>query len=401
MLLTHTQIAPARVSGLFRAAEAAARAIPPAFPLSATVAVNPFLGQTGEDLATAATRMARTAGVRLMRTRKDYAGAVLSGAITDDDLSSALDASSTPLKPGSVAALKALLSTERVDAKALPTVAELAAVATGVDWPAVIERTIGLWAAGHFDRGQALWSPAPDRGAFVAWRDWATHDLTPEIAGLSGFCATVRDAPDTAERTILRAAERLGITEAAAETAFHRLLMDLGGWSQHARWMLWQAELEGGSDPTITDLLAIRLIFEEALLAHAPAISADWALVVAAHAAPVEASVDDVADAILQDAAERAYQRRLAAALPGMLSSTGGPPCKPRSASTCGPRCIGGPSSPSIRPSRRLASPASSVCPFRIARMGRTRRRRIFRCSCGRPCSRAATSSRRPNRKRG
>ena len=33
------------------AAEAAARAIPPAFPLEATVAVNPFLGQTGEDLA--------------------------------------------------------------------------------------------------------------------------------------------------------------------------------------------------------------------------------------------------------------------------------------------------------------------------------------------------------------
>ena len=52
---------------LLQAAEAAARAIPPAFPLDATVAVNPFLGQTGEDLAHASARLARVAGVRLTR----------------------------------------------------------------------------------------------------------------------------------------------------------------------------------------------------------------------------------------------------------------------------------------------------------------------------------------------
>ena len=49
MFRKHVQIAPARITGLLCAAEAAARAI----PLDATVAVNPFLGQTGEDLAMA------------------------------------------------------------------------------------------------------------------------------------------------------------------------------------------------------------------------------------------------------------------------------------------------------------------------------------------------------------
>ena len=87
-----------------------------------------------------------------------------------------------------------------------------------MDWPSVIAKAVGLWAAGRFDRGQALWSPAVGQGAFAAWRAWATHDLTPEIAGLSGFCAHVEAAPDTAERAILRAAERLGLSEAAAET---------------------------------------------------------------------------------------------------------------------------------------------------------------------------------------
>lgn len=317
MFLKHAQIAPARVSGLLAAAEAAARAIPPSFPLSATVAVNPLLGQTGEDLPTAAARLARVAGVRLTQPRAELAAQVAAGEITDDDLAAALIASRCPVKPNDLALLKLRMRAEAPVPVALPTLAEVAAGAAGVDFPALVTRCFGLWAAGHFDRGQALWQPAPGRGAFAAWRDWATHDLTPEIAGLSGFCAHVAEAPDTADRAILRAAERLGITDAAAETCFHRLLMDLDGWAQHARWLLWQAELAGGSDATLVDLLAIRLVWEEAILAVVPQVAADWAGVVAAHAVPVAPSVDLAVDAVLQDAAERAHQRRLAARLGG------------------------------------------------------------------------------------
>ncbi|THD83429.1 DUF2309 domain-containing protein [Aliigemmobacter aestuarii] len=325
MFLKHAQIAPARVSDLLKAAETAARAIPPAFPLSATVAVNPFLGQTGEDLATAAARLGRVAGVSLMPPRARHAAELRAGRISDDDLAAALVASRSPLKPVDLVLLRAKMAEEGPEPVALPTVADLAARVSGTDWPAVIGRSFGLWAAGHFDSGQALWSPAPGRGTFAAWRDWAIHDLTPEIAGLSGFCAWVADAPDTAERAILRACERLGITEDAAETAFHRLLMDLGGWAQHARWLLWQAELDGRSDQTLTDLLAIRLIWEEALAGHVPAVSDDWAATVAAHAAPVTPTPDLVIDAILQDAAERAHQRRIAARLTGPSPEAGRP----------------------------------------------------------------------------
>jgi uncharacterized protein YbcC (UPF0753/DUF2309 family) len=196
-------------------------------------------------------------------------------------------------------------------------VADLAAKVTGTDWPSVIEKTVGLWAAGHFDRGQALWSPKPGEETFAAWRAWAVHDLTPEIAGLKGFCAHVMEAPDTSERAILRAADALGLTQEAAETAFHRLYMDLGGWSQHARWLLWQAELHGDTDRSLADLLAIRLIWEEALLAHVPGAAEAWADTVAAHAAPVHASHEEVALAILQEAADRAHQRRLIRTLDG------------------------------------------------------------------------------------
>jgi uncharacterized protein YbcC (UPF0753/DUF2309 family) len=319
MLMNHADIAPARFSAVLEAAEGAGRAIAPAFPLDATVAVNPFLGQTEEDLATAAARLARVAGVRVTRTGAEYCEAIVSGAITESDLADALAASASPLKPADTAMLRHAAA--RIGAgpapRALPTVADLAAEATGIDWPALIDKCIGLWAAGHFDRGQALWSPAPGAEAFTAWRGWAMHDLTPEIAGLHGFCAHVACAPDTTERAILSAAETLGLTETSAPTAFHRLAMTLGGWAQHARWILWQAELQGGTDRTLMDLLAIRLIWDEALLVQTPAIAAKWAETVAAHAAPVNPSEEDVALAILQDAADRGHQRRLAAALDG------------------------------------------------------------------------------------
>jgi hypothetical protein len=313
-------IAPARVGALLRAAESAARAIPPAFPLDATVAVNPFLGQTTEDLATASARLARVAGVALTRPRSDMLAEIAAGRITDADLADALIACRSGLKPADLALLKARLHKAPAKVQALPTVAHLAVGATGTDWPAVIARSLGLWAGGHFDRGQALWTPAPGKDAFAAWREWATHDLTPELAGLSGFCAHVAQAPDTATRAILRACERLGLDDSAAETAFHRLLMDMGGWAQHARWLLWQAELHGGTDHTLVDLLAIRLIWEEALFQHAPAVAEGWAQTVATHAAPVQPSPDQVVDAILQDAADRAHQRRLAQVLTGPVA---------------------------------------------------------------------------------
>ena len=320
-----TPIIPARLAALMRAAAAAARRLPPAFPLDATVAVNPFLGQTDEDLATASARLARVAGVHLTRPRAEYRAMIAAGRIADQDLVEALDACSAPHKPADLAQLRASLDGEPPPPRALPTIADLAAAATRTDWPALIERCLGLWAAGRFDRGQALWTPAPGRRAYAAWREWATHDLTPEIAGLEGFCARVAEAPDTAERAILRCAEALGITEAAAETVFHRLLTTLGGWAQHARWLLWQAELEEGSDPTIIDLLAVRLLWEEALLAKVPTIAGAWAETLAAHAEPVAAAPGQVIDAILQDAAERAEQRRLAIRLTGPKPVVGRP----------------------------------------------------------------------------
>ena len=77
----------------------AARAIPPLWPLSASVAVNPFLRQSGESLAEAGARLERVAGACLTMPRAWYREKIASGAITDRDLQAAWSAAPAALRP--------------------------------------------------------------------------------------------------------------------------------------------------------------------------------------------------------------------------------------------------------------------------------------------------------------
>ncbi len=312
--MTHAETAVwGDVPTLEAATGRAARSIPPLWPLASSVAVNPFLGQTGDSLATAAARLERVAGVAVTMPRTWYQQRIASGEITDADLAEALAGAPPALRPANLAALKAAARAPSPPAAAAPTIADLAAEASGIDWPGLIAERFGAWAAGYFDEGQALWAAPRGQGAYAAWRAVATHDLTPEIAGLAGFAAFVAQAPESAAHAIASVVRRSAVPAEALDSYFHQMLSTLGGWAQYARYRLWQAELGGGSDDTLTGFLAIRLIWEAALFGrYEDRIAARWRAAVARHAAPVSPSADHVVDAILQEAAERAAQRALA-----------------------------------------------------------------------------------------
>ena len=298
------------------AANSAAQTIPPLWPLASSVAVNPFLGQSGETLAVAGARLARVAGVAVTMPRCWYHEKISTGVISDQDLLAAWKHAPTHLRPESADMLKVAATSDTQKALALPTIADLAAGVSGIDWPGFIAERFGAWAAGYFDKGQALWMAPRGRGAYTAWKAVATHDLTPEIAGLPGFARHVSEAPESATALIARVTLRLDLAAGSLETYFHQMLMTLGGWAQCARYELWQAELAGRSDETLTGLLAIRLLWEEALfLRYGPQILDNWIDVKAAHAAPLEVTADLAIDAILQQAAEYSAQRALAITL--------------------------------------------------------------------------------------
>ncbi len=294
---------------IITASDAAARAIPPVWPLASSVAVNPYLGQTSESLAQVAARLGRIGGGPVTLPRSHYADLIAKGTITDADLTAAIDAQPT----GDLPTLPEITRSVAIPANppaAQPTLADLAAAASETDWPGILAERFGHWAAGYFDQGQALWAAPRRRGAYDAWRQTATHDLTPEIAGLRGFAQFVSETPDTATEARARAISTLGLTEEMLETYLHQLLFTLGGWAQVARYHLWQAELAGGTDDTITDVLTIRLLWEEALFRQYSAHIGDpWEQVKAAHAQPVVPDRDMTINAILQEAWERAAQR--------------------------------------------------------------------------------------------
>jgi uncharacterized protein YbcC (UPF0753/DUF2309 family) len=304
------------LAGLTQAVDAAIRAIPPVWPLASSVAVNPFLGQAVEPLVQAAARLARVAGTTVTMPRGWYLERVDSGAIESADLEWALALAPSGLRPANVAALLDAARRPAEPPQALPTVADLAARVSGIDWPGVIAERMGGWASGYFDVGQAIWAAPRGRSTYSAWRAVATHDLTPEIIGLPGFALHVAQAPRMASDAVGRVASVLGLAPTALATYFHRALVTLGGWAQYARYLLWQAELAGRSDRTLADLLAIRLLWDEALYqCYAPQLREPWSKACEAYALPLDPTPGQVIDVILQEAAEHASQRALAAVL--------------------------------------------------------------------------------------
>ncbi len=295
-------------------AEAAGRAIPPLWPLPSSVAVNPFLGQTENSLPQVAALLDRVAGTAVTMPRDWYRTKIDGGTINDADLTAAL--AKFPEAARDIPALKAATGQDAPSPEALPTIADLAFEVSGIDWPGIVNDRFGSWAAGYFDAGQALWQNKPGRRAFDAWRDFASRDLTPEIAGLGGFGELVANTPARTRTALVAAVDVLGLSPEATETYFHQLLLGLGGWSQVARYRLWQAELAGGTDLTTTDLLTIRLVWEQALyVKYAKDIEKKWAEIAKAHATPATPSSDHLIDAALQAAAEFAGQRALAETL--------------------------------------------------------------------------------------
>jgi uncharacterized protein len=321
--LAHMVVGPARerAADTIRAAvDRAGRRIAPLWPLRYFVAVNPYLGLLEQPFEAAAQTLGRRAGARMTAPRAFYAEAIRSGRITDLDLAAAL-AESAPM-PGSrldIAALKAfaLRDTTEISFTPMPTVADVAHAVTGVNWATVVAESISSWAGAYFDLGQSYWkSPWADLPPYAAWRAEAAHDRTAEVRGVRGFRQTLRQLPDSAMETIVAAVELLNIPVDGLDAYLHRLLLTIHGWAGYARYQLWEAELRGGEDQTLTDLLAIRLAWEVALWNSfaQQGVAEEW------QTRKLELGDDRLdeatqralaGDLVLQRAFEKAYQRQL------------------------------------------------------------------------------------------
>ncbi|MCU0985940.1 MAG: DUF2309 domain-containing protein [Acetobacteraceae bacterium] len=306
----------------------ACRRIAPLWPLKHFVAVNPFLGFTGRSFAATCATMERVARTRMLMPRAFYREAIAAGAIDDVALASALaEAPATLGLPADVAALKAaaaaLPDATRRPASVVATVAEVLDRLEGGDRAASLVGfmidEISAFCAAYFDEGQAAWRmPVRDLRPYAAWRAVARHDRNPEAMGIAGFRETVLALPEDPVEAIVAVVTRLGIPANAVEDYLHRALFDIGGWAAYARYIVWNAELRGGEDDTMTQLLAIRIAWGYGLFAARTdaAFAQAWteAMAEAARLPADEALGDDpdlAIDLVLQNAYEAAFRSRL------------------------------------------------------------------------------------------
>jgi uncharacterized protein YbcC (UPF0753/DUF2309 family) len=319
--MTHMPSPDSFVADVLEAANRACRRIPPAWPLQATVAVNPYLGFTAERLVDVAARMERIGGPRPLMPREWYAAKIASGDVTDPDidvaiavhgLSATLDAAQVRKLVGAAGLMRAVI----------PTIGDLAAAEGLTEFGTLARDRISAFAEAWFDAGQAMWRPADAAGAFAAWREFAMHDLVPEFSGLKSFCRRVTALPIAAADAVAESLVALGVTSDAAESYCHQLLLRLGGWAEAARLPGWKAEQEGREDDTLLALLAASLAFEVALLDRASKPTRlKWQESCRRYAESVVPSDTLLAEAILQEAIEEAGRRKLAARLSGNRST--------------------------------------------------------------------------------
>lgn len=301
----------------------ATQRVAPLWELEGFVAVNPYLGLTDLTFTEAAARLDLVAGARSALAPGFYREALEQGRLTRDDVAAAL-ATLAHDPDGDVDALLGGAAADRApNGPRVLTVADVASRASGTDWSAYLVERVASWAAAYFDQGQASWrSTDPQRSPYAAWRDETAIDRSPAVMGLRTVRRAARDLPTEPLEAASEAIAALGLEGEALDLYLHGLLLRVPGWAGFAARKVWDAELRGGQDDTLLELLAVLVSWEALLLRCCPVpdLTVEWARAVSEL---VELAAADGADTpvppavILQEAFDRAEERRLAASLPG------------------------------------------------------------------------------------
>lgn len=318
--IVHTSMTPHTADSLEHA-QAACRRIPPLWPLTHFVAVNPFLGLSEHPFIDACETMRRVTDGGMLMPAGYFQEQWENGSILPENLTAALSHARTTLPEPWKTELAGLsaeslqewlqaASSEKTDREVakISTVADALDHANGTQWNAIIVDEISRFCAAYTDAGQSAWRmPWQDQPLFSAWRAEASIDAGPESLGLRGFRNFVAQLPEEATAAIDFSLVRLGINNEEAEDFFHRQLMSIRGWAGAIQYRVRENGMRGREDDSLLHLLAIRLAYDAALAerADADAVRQAWQN---AGATTQETLRDVLAHCLWQEAFENAWQ---------------------------------------------------------------------------------------------
>jgi uncharacterized protein YbcC (UPF0753/DUF2309 family) len=284
--------------------------IPPMWPLSSWVAINPWMGFTDQTYTQVSAQFESWVGQSIAMPKAWYLEQIQQNVIKEQDLQAAFLACAFEAKPQDWQQFQHELfkPASSIVADSLPSMWVGAKLKK--DWPSLILDRIGAWAGGYYDQGQAPWGVPQDQKPWQAWKFWAMYDLTPEIQGLKNFGAYVAALPDCSSDYIQQMSQAWGLSDKALAQISFQLLNSLGGWAQYAQYQVWKNHTENDQQNHLMDLLAIRLAFEQALLAGHPELLIRWNQHCDLLGKVRYLTRNQVILSILQDAFDRAIHRQ-------------------------------------------------------------------------------------------
>jgi uncharacterized protein YbcC (UPF0753/DUF2309 family) len=308
-----------------RCIELACSRIPPLWPLKHFVAVNPFFGLMDHSFQDASDTLARVIGTTLYMPRSYYLEQLESGRITDQDIEQAIHACGSAKTLDQVR--HELYLPAPMPKMGMASVSEVLDKVEGGIWTRFVMERISLHCAAYFDLGQALFAyPWKGRTLYQSWLKAASIDNSPAMMGLAQFKKDAAKLPADPRAAIAWAVSQLGIPEVAVERYLHAALLGIGGWASWARYLRWQAELKGGQDDSMIDLLAIRLAWDVLLFREkrSAALVARWRDMLASsmRAPSLKRKASAELDRIMLSAMEIGFQRSVVSSLDASSGST-------------------------------------------------------------------------------
>lgn len=239
--------------------------IAPAWPLKNVVAVNPYLGFTGDPITDTADRLGEGVGLKVSMSLEYYLRLFRNKQITTSAIDRALELHNEKMSAHEFIQTCDNQIHNKLNDKSSTrnTITSIVEELEGVHWTEFMRNRVSNWAASYFDEFQASWNSV-DRNSslFVSWKKEVVHDRSFKIAGLKQFSKSIGELPDNEIEAAQLIFQTLRLKENDVDTYLSRLLFDVVGWSSYISGVDWNNNLYAEKTQHLNSFLCVLLACE-------------------------------------------------------------------------------------------------------------------------------------------
>ena len=290
--------------------EKACKRIAPTWSLENSIAVNPFLGLSDLSFEEAARILKYRGGINLYMPLSFYLNQVALKEITVEDIKKALGQQTDSFAVDKFLDKSVQLAQKQKSKQKSEGQLTIVEKLVGKDLSELMITQISGYLASYFK----LPDDQDYKNLFPKWKKYASIDLLPELTGVAGFRERMKKMPDTAESTIFFVLEKLNIPGHLTQSFLHSIFLQIIGWSSYCAGLDWQNKLYGRKTAYLKEMLGIILSWVFISIQCQNGGLRKWTKEFDSLESTLSENQQDKylsAQAILQDALDFSYQRKL------------------------------------------------------------------------------------------